>query len=136
MAEPFPISGLTLIPALPLNTEVPCSFGGKSYKLKVSQIVDLIPVQMGKTYMFDTVASEFTIEAPAGTDLDYIRIKATADLTINVGTFPGGSDVLSGEEITADVVAFIERRITFPTESILYFSGFSGSITSVKVVLQ
>jgi len=53
--------------------------------------------------------------------------------TFNLGTAPGGSDILAGEAYdTTGMLYFVPRY--FPTSGSLCFDGFSGTLT-VKLIL-
>ncbi len=87
-----------------------------------------------KAVSIDTALTTATQMIPAGTIINKVRVKSDSAITFNLGTSPGGSQILSGESLPGG--QFGIYSVDFDCESLttVHFSGLAGN-TNIKIYL-
>lgn len=87
------------------------------------------------TYIKKTVvlSANGSLPIPRMTGVNGYDFRATAGMTINVGTTPGGSEIINALVLTSGVTESVSSRKYFDVDGVIYITGVSGGTLTMKV---
>lgn len=75
-----------------------------------------------------------SINIPAGTIINKLRIKSSSAMTFNLGTSGGGTQILNAEVLSANQVGIYQIDFDCETLTTIHFSALAGD-TNIKIYL-
>lgn len=132
----------TLDNTLYSDTRVPYQYrgGGRSNTKRAFELSALVtfvlasvPANPLSVQTASVTSGSPSIAVSAGRLVSKIVVIGGSSGTFNLGTGPGGDDILAGENYDTDGAVYVLERY-FGSSGTLYFDGFSGTLT-VKLIL-